>query len=74
MKGKTVCFWESICINCKKIYAVRIAIKNGDTIDKHQSYGICPDCLEKRKQKKIKQVEKEEANEFEVCQLLCVKN
>lgn len=46
MKNKTVCMWESICINCKQIYAVRIAIKNGDEIEKRQSYGYCPECLE----------------------------
>ena len=74
MKGKSLCFWESICIKCKQIYAIRIAIKNGDTIDKHQSYGICPDCLKKRKEEKIKQAEEEEANELEVSNLLRIKN
>ena len=45
MKGKSLCFWESVCINCKEIYKVRIAIKNGDEIDKRQSYGYCDECL-----------------------------
>ena len=47
--------FESVCLKCKCIYAVKIGLCSRDDADAHITYGLCESCSKKLKEEKIGQ-------------------
>ena len=49
----TIKIWQSVCIVCNETYQLRIVNDNGHYNTDGISNGICPKCLQRRKEKKM---------------------